>query len=193
MDKQATIKFFDSIAPKWDEMENPKYTKRIASHFKKIKVKPDEKILDAACGTGILEPYLKEADTLFLDISKNMLLELLKKYPAAKTLRSSFESAKLPKNYFNKILFFNSFPHFENKAAVVKKAYKLLKEGGELIIFHSLTRAELAKVHGGSKETKKDAVPTQSEFKEMFLKAGFAPTKIILEEGKDGCFFKATK
>lgn len=179
MDKETSIKFFDDIAPRWDLMENPAYKMRIPAQLKKTGIMQGDKVLDVACGTGILYPFLCDykADTLCLDISGGMLAELKKKHPHAKTIQADFIDANLPHQSFDKVLIFNAFPHFEDKAAVFFKAASILKPNGYLFIFHSLMREELQKIHAKQNDTEQDIIPPDIEMFNYYKDAGFENIK----------------
>ncbi|MDR0645793.1 MAG: class I SAM-dependent methyltransferase [Elusimicrobiota bacterium] len=194
MDKKSTIKFFDDLAQEWDSRENPVFNARISGHIKNASIKKGDIIADVGCGTGILYPYFElagAASVLCVDISPKMIAELKKKYPLADTLAADFDEAALPLDYFDKVIIFNAFAHFENKEATAAKARKILKSGGGFYIIHSLTRAELAKAHEAKAGLDKDIIPTKIEMREIFTSAGFE--NILLKEDESGCFFSAKK
>ncbi|KAA6317196.1 Ubiquinone/menaquinone biosynthesis C-methyltransferase UbiE [termite gut metagenome] len=196
MDAKTAIEFFNKMAPEWDRMQNPVYLARIGGHFVNINIKPGAKVADIGCGSGVLYPYIqnyKPSEIVCFDISPQMLLELKKKYPAAHTVQGNFEAFDCKKEYFDCILIFNTFPHFKHQAGAVKKVFEMLVGGGQFVIFHSLTREELARAHGEGKDITRDILPSQSELKNMFLKAGFKNKNIVLQEDENGCFFSATK
>jgi demethylmenaquinone methyltransferase/2-methoxy-6-polyprenyl-1,4-benzoquinol methylase len=194
MDKKSTIKFFDGLAQKWDSCENPVFNARIAGHIKNINIKESDIIADVGCGTGILRPYFQAAKAgavLHIDISSKMIAELKKKYPSAEVLAADFDYAPLPSNRFDKVIIFNAFAHFEDKKFTAAKAWQILKCGGGFYVIHSLTRAELKRVHGAKAEAEKDIIPPQIEIKEIFASAGFG--EIFMKEDETGCFFSARK
>ncbi len=188
MDKETSVKFFDEIAPRWDSLEKPAYKARIPAQLKKTGITQGDKVLDAACGTGILYPLLNEAkaEVLSLDISGGMLAELKKKHPQAKTVQADFIAALLPSKHFDKVLIFNAFPHFEDKPSVFAKAAQILKPNGYLYIFHSLTREELNSVHAKQNDTQGDAIPPDMEMFNYYKDAGFE--HIRADDSESGYF-----
>ena len=65
--------FFNEVANNWDERSNHKHINEI---LEIIKIKENIKILDVACGTGILENYLLKynpKEILGIDFSENMI------------------------------------------------------------------------------------------------------------------------
>ena len=61
-----------------------------------------------------------------------------KKFPAAEIITGDYAAEIFPKASFDRILFWNAFPHFQDKGAVIKKAFAELKAGGQLLIAHSM-------------------------------------------------------
>lgn len=193
MERTSCVDFFDKLAANWDLIQNPIYAARIPYLMDKAAISAGERILDVGCGTGILYPHLEQrgGQTVSIDISSNMLAELKKKYPQAQTICGCFISEELPANHFDKVIIFNAFPHFDDKKTATHKAFSILKKGGHILIIHSLTRKELARVHGKSEDTQRDVIPTQIQLKEILLSVGFCD--IELTENEYGCYFSGRK
>jgi len=180
--QRETADFFDSIAYGWDAREKPEVFKIVEKITDRINPGPSDTVLDAGCGTGILYPFLREKgvkDILCVDVSKKMLAELRRKHPDAKTLAAAFETLEMPPACFTKIIIYNAFPHFEDRPAVFKQAFRLLKKGGTLHIVHSMTREELAEIHGQAPEVAEHFIPSDEEMKRLYAEAGF--TAITVE------------
>jgi demethylmenaquinone methyltransferase/2-methoxy-6-polyprenyl-1,4-benzoquinol methylase len=132
--KREIINFFDKHADNWDLKEKPKTHKVLQKIIKRIKLKSYENVLDVGCGTGICYPYLKEKFNNYIgvDISQKMVAIAKRKFPEAKFLNKDFQEIKLKKNFFDLVLIFNAFPHFD-KIKTIRKARNILKKKGKMV------------------------------------------------------------
>jgi ubiquinone/menaquinone biosynthesis C-methylase UbiE len=109
-----------------------------------VAVKRDEKILDAACGTGIysFEFASKGADVIGVDFSEAMLKSARLKYP-----KLNFKYADLTKklpfqnNKFDKINCAQALKHIKNLIPPLKEFFRILRKGGSFVF--SVTHPEM--------------------------------------------------
>ncbi|SHJ33898.1 demethylmenaquinone methyltransferase / 2-methoxy-6-polyprenyl-1,4-benzoquinol methylase [Dethiosulfatibacter aminovorans DSM 17477] len=145
--------FFDRIAGNWDS-RNIIDKKKISLALDKAAVNKGSNILDVGTGTGILIPYLQErigstGQITAVDSSKNMLKIAKSKYCSENItyLNEDVETADSSSKY-DSIILFNMFPHLKDGLGTVKKlSPNNLKNGGKLVIFHSLGRERINKIH----------------------------------------------
>ncbi len=152
-DQQAVIRFFDSLAPGWDQGQilNHEIIDRILDN---AGVSAGVSVLDVASGTGVLVPwYLKRgaASITAVDISPEMVNIGKKKYPSCEVnfICGDVETLSFDQK-FDRVIVFNSFPHFSEPERLVCRLAELLKPGGSLTVAHSMSRAQLDKHHAGS-------------------------------------------
>ena len=138
--------FFDELSKTWDST-NSKSPQVV---FDNITINPTDKVLDVACGTGVLEPYLcslTKEKVIGIDISDGMI-EKAKVNNAGLNVEyitgSFYDFSSAP---FDKIIIYNAFPHFILLDKFKEAIYRNLKADGKFIICHSLSRAELATHH----------------------------------------------
>lgn len=153
MGNKAVEEFFSSLAPHWDEMECVP-PKRIEALLNKVNIQPGERVLDVACGTGIITSRLasySKLKVLGIDISPKMI-EIAKsknkgvenvEFDVMDFTESDFEHC------FDVVVIYNAFPHFLDLDALQNALERALGEGGRFAILHSLSRAELDKHHSG--------------------------------------------
>ena len=73
MDKKEIIAFFDSLASGWDEY-NTRNEEVVAEILERSGIREGIKVLDVACGTGVLFPDYQKAgaEITGIDISENI-------------------------------------------------------------------------------------------------------------------------
>ncbi|MDR0291318.1 MAG: methyltransferase domain-containing protein [Elusimicrobium sp.] len=191
MDKKQLISFFDGLAGAWDLKESAGAFGLLEQIVRKINIRQDDFVLDIGCGTGVLRPFIlayNPQEILHMDVSLKMLEELNKKFPDAQTLAADFETEILPRNYFDKAVAYNVFPHFSDHENVFYNAHACLKPGGVFVIAHSQTRGELNRAHGKHDATKRDLLPAGEKIYELYQNAGF---KNITVRERDPGFFSS--
>ncbi len=169
--------FFNNHAQDW---QVSKQNIRIAEEIiERLHIKPQEKIIDVGCGTGILYDLLTERDVMYyvgIDISEEMLKIFRERFPLATLVCEDFEGEISHIQGENDYcILFNVIPHFDNLLSVFKNASKLLKCGGRLVIVHSRTRAGLKAHHKAINFTsnKEEPIPLDEEFITLCQAAGF--------------------
>ena len=105
--------YFDALAPQWDEVSvhDPQKIRKIlhSCHLSK-----KSRVLDIACGTGVLAPFLLEwepASVTGIDLSPKMIDIAQKKYGDRVTYicRDVLEYTGGP---FDVCIVYSAFPHF---------------------------------------------------------------------------------
>ena len=154
MNQKDIIKFFDSVAPTWDSTTIRK-EKAISDILDLSEIKKGKKILDIACGTGVLFPdYLKRdiQSVLGLDISQNMVQIASKKWENEKRINVICADAQTIqlKDKFDVIMIHNAFPHFDEPQKLIANLSKYLEIKGRLTVAHSMSKEEINNCHKGS-------------------------------------------
>ena len=153
MKKQDVIEFFDRLAPQWDA-DMIRHEDVIAKILDGAGVKPGVKVLDVACGTGVLIPdYLERqvASVTGVDIAPEMIRIASGKFPQenVKFLCGDVEEIALEERY-DVIMVYNAFPHFPEPERLVRVLSGLLAPGGRLTIAHGMSRAAIDNHHSGT-------------------------------------------
>ena len=161
--------FFDIRASKWDSWsdEKPEFMKQLISL---LSIKEGGRVLDLACGTGILTPYLlqtKAAYILGLDISPKMIEVAKGKFQ--ENARLQFKAGDFYQSdcgEFDSIICFDAYPHFLDVPGFVKTAHQHLKKDGILLIAHDSGRVALDKHHDAhAKGVSRHLLPVEKEVK----------------------------
>ncbi len=153
MDKREIRKFFDGLAPTWDDYlicDEEKMDRILDA----ARICQGSSVLDVACGTGVMiAQYLKrEASQITgIDLSPSMASLCQLKYAgigAVDVIRGdadSYDFAQL----FDCVMIFNAFPHFPDPQATISHLSLFVKEGGTLTVAHDMGRKKLDEHHSG--------------------------------------------
>jgi ubiquinone/menaquinone biosynthesis C-methylase UbiE len=193
-----TRSYFNSKADIWDERIAEKDIDRLASLAKRLDIRPDDTVLDVGTGTGVLVPFLlekigSEGKLVCLDAAEKMLAKA-----RAKGFKGNIEyicadisRTRLGDEFFDAVVCYSSFPHFQDKAGALKEIGRVLKKGGGLFICHTSSRAAINQIHQRISEISHDLIPDDREMQELLLSAGFG--QISLYDEASSYLAKATK
>ena len=153
MKQQDIIEFFDRLAPQWDA-DMIRYDDVIGTILDGAQVGPGKRILDVACGTGVLFPdYLARdvASLTAVDISPEMVRIAAGKYtdPRVRVCCGDVETLDFDEG-FDCIVIYNAFPHFPEPARLIENLSRLLNPGGTLTVAHGMSRAAIDRHHEGA-------------------------------------------
>lgn len=151
MSNNKIEEFFDKKATLWDINIDHDLNK-INNLLDEINIKENDDILDVGAGTGIITPLLNNRskhEVIAIDISKKMIEIAKNKYKDNQNLvflNDDFYNFKYD-HKFNKIIFFDSYPHFLNLNKLKESLLNNLKSDGQFIILHDLGREKLFNIH----------------------------------------------
>lgn len=177
----SQAEFFDSYADRWDSMERDDICELVDRVVRESRIKPGMDILDVGTGTGVTIPCLLRATNnncsiRAIDISQGMLRVAKSKISSDKVQfeLADIEDFDCEDCSFDAVICNAVYPHFSNKAGVLRRIWSLLRPGGIVVISHPTGRAAVNKVHeeAGSVVTE-DRVPSVEEMARMLNAAGF--------------------
>ena len=150
--KSDVIEFFDRCAPSWDA-ELIRSDRKINIILDNAGVRQGSRVLDVACGTGVLMPdYLSRgAEVTAIDISPEMIKLAEQKYAGAgiRFICGDVETADVGHG-FDAIVVYNAFPHFPAPERLIAHLSGLLADGGILTVAHGMSREKIDAHHHGS-------------------------------------------
>ena len=182
--------FFEKRAHIWDSRIRIADHEAIKRIFNKIHFSSNDTVIDVGSGTGITIPYYMEhgIDNIYACDNCSGMVEILKsKFPEIKIFHQSYLDPLRMNNSVDKIVIFNTFPHFISFEPIFRNSARYLKRGGRLMIAHSMSRLKLNECHrqkGVGVEN--DILPSDDFFKKMFHKYNF--TKVSVEDSEFGFF-----
>ena len=112
MDKMKD--FFNNLAEDWDN-HSKGVLEKIESILQIAELKDNSKILDIACGTGVLEEFLLSHNPnsiLAVDLSEKMIEKAKSKYDDSRIKFLCENIFNIKDEKFDFIIIYNAFPHF---------------------------------------------------------------------------------
>ena len=146
--KKENIEYFDIWASQYDGGRISKwfqYTQRLSVGT--MTLRRDSCVLDIGCGTGYavrhLGSMLPEGKACGIDLSPQMIEEA-KKNTLGEARNVEFQVANAeeipyPDNTFDAVLCTNSFHHYPNPLKALRGFRRVLKPGGQFVIFENAT------------------------------------------------------
>ena len=183
MDKNQVISFFDDMAFCWDD--NQVRSEEIISFIlDKGEISEGKKVLDIACGTGVLFPDYtsRKAEVTGVDISSEMLRIAKGKFPDIKLICADAEEYAFRKDY-DAVMIYNAFPHFPQPEKLIKNLGEALKKGGRLTVAHGISEKELEKCHSTVAKSVSVPLPSKEKLSEMMSEL-FSVDVMISDEEK---------
>lgn len=199
-------KYYDEVTPMYVKdygcvyqacvLDTETYLKDTLDYFlKKLNIKPNDIILDAGCGVGMVSMYfaLNIPDTIYHGITisqkqvdmANGFIKNNKLENRVFIKKGDFHNLPYQKNFFDKICFFESGCYSNNLNNLVNQVVKTIKNGGTLLIKDlflskkrkNLTNKQLERLDDFN-EFFKTNIFTIKEINKILIKNGFEDIKI---------------
>lgn len=181
MNKKDIIQFFDRAAPQWDA-EMIKSDRIIGKILDGAGITAGQRILDVACGTGVLIPYYLDrqvARVTAVDISPEMTKIARGKFPQANVeiICGDIEQLNLTEQ-FDAVMVYNAFPHFPDPEGLIATLAGRLKPGGTLTIAHGMSRAHIDAHHQGKASKVSNGLMHEDDLEALMAKHLLVTVKI---------------
>jgi len=187
--QKISQKFFDKHSNTWDDNISEEKIVRIENIFRDKINNVREPVLDMGSGTGILIPIFNQFEIsnnsiIELDISAKMLKCAREKYDYlynVKYVQADGHFLPFMHNYFNTVICFQVYPHFQDKIKVTREIYSALNNNGKLIILHLMGHKELNDMHRRAGDAvEKDRILPAEKLADLLESEGF--TIKLIEE-----------
>ncbi len=177
MDKKEIIDFFDKCSEFWDANMITDDSKMNAI-MDAAKIKEGVKVLDIACGTGVMMNYYlgrNVSNITGVDISNEMIKIAKKKFSGNDKINlicGDADTITFDEKY-DCCMVFNAFPHFINPEKLIANLSKSIKEGGTLTIAHDRGRASLDHHHEGVASKVSCGLMSEDSLEQIFIECSF--------------------
>ena len=160
---------------------------RLKATVKAGGIQRGDKVLDIGTGTGILISFIlkyRPSEVHACDLAENMLERVKQKFPGVLTHLCVISELILPENSLDAAFINGCFSNILDKSRTLNNLYRLLRQGGRLVISHPLGRDFIV-------ELKKhaplylDLLPDEAEAKELLGRHGFE----IMEFRDESAFY----
>lgn len=192
--KQFRTIFFDSKASVWDSRIRPADHRAVERILERITFRSNDTVIDVGSGTGITIPYYKRCgiEKIYACDESSGMVEILRdKFPDISIFHQSYLDPLTENISADKIVIFNTFPHFSSFDPVFRNSARYLNSSGKLIIAHSMNRQEITECHRRKgMGVSNDILPPDDFFEKKFREHGF--TDVIVEDSETGFFAAGT-
>ena len=173
IEKKDVIEFFNTHAPTWDE-ELVFSDYKINTILDNAGVCSGQKLLDIACGTGVVIPFYLERGTASVtgvDISPEMIKIAREKFTSDKVsfICADAECDDIGSGY-DAIVIYNAFPHFPNPEGLISRLAGLLNQNGTLTVAHGMSRETIDAHHRSAAHAVSNGLMRAEELAELFGK-----------------------
>ena len=190
--------YFNQKAAIWDETVSERDTAKLERMAQRLNIKPGSTILDIGTGTGVFLPFLlnkvgKHGQIVSLDFAEEMLRKARAKGFNGNIyyLNADVTDIPLAEESFDVVVCYSSFPHFQDKPRALAEIKRVTKNGGELFICHTSSRAIINQIHRQIPAVANDIIPDEGEMRIMLSMAGF--TDIGIDDSNQNYLARARK
>ena len=181
INQTEVIEFFNRCAPSWDA-EMVRSDEKISVILDNAGVRCGSRVLDVACGTGVLIPdYLSRgvSSVTGIDISCEMIRIAESKFSRdnVRFICGDAEKDDVGTDY-DAIVIYNAFPHFPEPERLIRRLSRLLAPEGILTVAHGAGREKIDAHHKGTASAVSVGLMPADELAELF--SGYLDVMTVL-------------
>lgn len=151
-----------------------------------LRLAPGMTLLEPGCGTGRLTAallkHVSPGGTIIANDISPRMIAIARQRRLGKSVRwhlKPVENVPLPPASIDRVICFQSFPHFHHKAAALRLFRAALKPDGLLAIVHFAGRRKINRIHRNAPyPIRRDLIPTPRRMETLLTAAGFLPNHI---------------
>ena len=191
--------FWDNVAGVYDVFVNV-INRKTHQKLKEIVsdlIKPDDTVLECACGTGLLSAVIAEKcrQLTATDFSEKMLKKAEKNCRAFRNITyapADITALPFADGSFDKVVAGNVIHLLDNPMTALGELNRVCKDGGMLIIPTYMNKDDKGKTNGFSDAARKAGADFKREFtmesyRQFFLDAGYPDVEASLADGRIPC------
>ena len=191
--------FWDNVAGVYDifvNLINRKTHLRLREIVRGI-IKPDDIVLECACGTGLLTAVIapKCRRLTATDFSRKMLRKAEKNCRAFRNItyaKTDITALPFADGSFDKVVAGNVIHLLDNPLTALSELNRVCKDGGMLIIPTYMNKDDKGKTNGFSDAAQKAGADfkrqfTAESYRQFFLDAGYPDMRVSLADGRIPC------
>ncbi len=143
--------FFDEKAGNWDNMNfhDPKKLNMVVTM---AQIPEGGRVLDLACGTGVLFPEILKrnpSELMGVDLSDAMIARAKEKFQDSRLRLIAADFFDLQETGFDVVTIYSAYPHFLDKDKLLHHVWETLKPGGRVLVAHTDSRHQINHRHSG--------------------------------------------
>ena len=191
--------FWDNVAGVYDifvNLINRKTHLRLREIVRGL-IKPDDIVLECACGTGLLSAVIaaKCRRLTATDFSRKMLRRAEKNCRAFRNItyaQTDITALPFADGSFDKVVAGNVIHLLDNPMTALSELNRVCKDGGMLIIPTYMNKDDKGKISGFAGAVGKAGADFKRQFtvksyKQFFLDAGYHDVQVLLADGRIPC------
>ncbi|MBI9102095.1 MAG: class I SAM-dependent methyltransferase [Spirochaetales bacterium] len=164
------LEYFNSKAYIWDHIcshdpEKLTYITELCS------IMPGDRVLDIACGTGVMASHLIGTDADFItgiDLSNRMIEQARRKFSDPRLNFKVGNIYDFSTPCWNVAIIYSALPHFMDRIGLVNKLSRLLVQGGRFIVAHSESSRVINRVHNNQAQAISIELRSAAEESQVF-------------------------